>query len=148
MLQHNICCLISWDMYDCMCVLSCMHVCVCVHMLAACEYLHVYAGGSRASRNLIHHPTQEESPSHTPDNTPVEWGRDVWLKPYALCMPSHCKSTHVSKVSHHHHSTRQIRFHGTGVPPGDPSSILEGKSVMTLMRPKKNALRSSQILLI
>lgn len=33
-----------------------------------------------------------------------------------------------------------------GVPQGDPSSISEGKSVMTLMRPKKNALRSSQIL--
>lgn len=35
-----------------------------------------------------------------------------------------------------------------GVPQGDPSSISEGKSVMTLMRPKKNALRSSQILLL
>lgn len=63
-------------------------------------------------------------------------------------MPSHCKSTHVSKGSHRPHSTRQIRFHGTEVPHGDPTSILEGKSVMTLMRPKKNALRSSQILLI
>lgn len=55
---------------------------------------------------------------------------------------------HVSKGAHHHHSTRQIRFHGTGVPQGDPDSILEGKSVMTLMRPMKNAVRSSQILLI
>lgn len=55
---------------------------------------------------------------------------------------------HASKGSYHPHSTRQIRFHGTKVPQGDLSSISEGKSVMTLMRPKKNVLRSSQIRLI
>lgn len=63
-------------------------------------------------------------------------------------MPSHCKTTHVSKGSHRSHSAQQIRFHGTEVPQGDQNSVVEGKSVMTLMRPKKNAVRSSQILLI
>ena len=41
------------------------------------------------------------------------------------------------------HSTDPLPWYG--VPQGDPGSILEGKSVVTLMRPKKNALRSSQI---
>lgn len=40
--------------------------------MRVCQYLHVYTGGSKASRNVIHHPTQEESPSRTPDNTPEE----------------------------------------------------------------------------
>lgn len=91
---------------------------------AACEYLHVYTGGSRASRNLIQHPSQEENPSHTPDNNPSKsWVLDIWLKPHTLCIPSHCKSTRVSKGFHHPQSTLQIRFYRTGVPKGDLSSI-------------------------
>lgn len=69
-----------------------------MHMFAVCEYLHAHTGGSKASRNVIHIPLRK-GVRVTHQITPRQSEAvDVWLRLYALCMPSHCKSTRVKRL--------------------------------------------------
>lgn len=97
-----------WMLYDRVCV----WVCVLTACMDMCRLEEAGPPGIR-SRSRLGEKTQirRQIPR------PVELAVDVWLKPHVLCMWRHCKTTHVSKGSHHSRSALQIRFHSTGVPP-------------------------------